>query len=405
MIVHNDAGLGHLTYCTNVHPGEAWPQVLDALRKHLPAMKAEICPEQPMGVGLRLAAQAADALGKPTALAELRELLAKQFYVFTINGFPYGQFHGTRVKTAVYRPDWREPARLTYSRQLADILAQLLPDEVTGSISTLPGTYRPWLESSENPDREFGRMADHLLQHAAYLHVLQRSTGKEICLALEPEPFCLLETAADAVHFFNNHLFSQAACRRLGELCGCDLSAAEAMARRHLGICLDVCHQAVMFEDPVVAVKTLQAAGIRIAKLQLSAALRITPADAAQRAALSDFDDPVYLHQTLVQDPTQGDGTLQGYADLEQALASAPSDAEQHWRCHFHVPVFLRELGPFASTQDELAALLRHHREQPICPHLEVETYTWEVLPARYRDSDVASALARELRWVIEQLG
>ncbi|MCG8355863.1 MAG: hypothetical protein MI920_09850, partial [Kiloniellales bacterium] len=139
--------LGHLTYCTNIHAGETWPEVLSGLKTHLPAIKAAVAPDQAFGVGLRLSAAAAEALQEPAALDDLRALLAEgPYYIFTINGFPYGTFHGKTVKEGAYRPDWSQEARLAYTNQLADLLAGLLPTGMAGSISTVPGTFKPWAE-------------------------------------------------------------------------------------------------------------------------------------------------------------------------------------------------------------------------------------------------------------------
>jgi len=360
----NIAG-AHLTYCTNIHPGESWAEVRANLEQHVVAVKARVAPERAFGVGLRLSARAAQEL----ELGELKRLLAREnMYVFTINGFPYGTFHGTPVKEAVYRPDWREPERVAYTNRLADILVELLPDGVTGSISTVPGCFRDFAGAEDAIAANLARCAEHLA-------ALEARTGKTIMLALEPEPHCVIETVAEAVAFF-----------------------ARLPDRHHLGLCLDACHAAVEFEDLPSALGAVAAAGIPIAKVQLSAGLRIAPVTSEQRAALASFAESVYLHQVVAR---SGD-TLARYADLPEALANAAGGDE--WRVHFHVPIFRAELGAFSSTQDFLAELLAHHRRTPIAPHLEVETYTWDVLPAELRDEPIADAVARELRWVMERL-
>ena len=202
-------------------------------------------PDQPLGVGLRVSASAAASLGEAPALAELQALLRDgPYYVFTINGFPYGAFHGEAVKEGAYRPDWSEPSRLSYSNSLADILVQLLPDGMNGSISTVPGTFKPWAS-----DDRVETIADNFLRHAAHLARIRETTGKTITLALEPEPCCLLETIAETIQFFKGRLFSRTAEARLAELAGLAPGAAEAALHRHLGLCYDVCHAAVEFED------------------------------------------------------------------------------------------------------------------------------------------------------------
>jgi hypothetical protein len=210
MKLEGGASLGHLTYCTNIHPGETWPDVAATLRRHLPEIKRQVAPERAFGVGLRVAASAAEALGEPAALDELKELLAENdSYVFTLNGFPYGVFHGRPVKEQVYQPDWRHEARLTYSNRLADLLAALLPEDpaLDGSISTVPGTFKP-LARAPGAVEEIAR---NLIRHVAHLVGIQRETGRTIALALEPEPHCFLETIDETVRFFEQDLFGAAA--------------------------------------------------------------------------------------------------------------------------------------------------------------------------------------------------
>jgi hypothetical protein len=242
-------------------------------------------------------------------------------------------------------------------------------------------------------------MADNLLRHVAHLHALYERTGKRIALALEPEPCCYLETTDQAVAFFERELRGARAARMLRELCG----NGEALGR-HLGLCLDACHAAVEFEEPAEVVSKLRAAEIPLIKLQLSSGLRLAQVDATTSSALQPYLDPIYLHQVV----EKRDGALTRYLDLPDALAALRahgSSAPAEWRVHFHVPVFLEHLGHFGSTQAFLRELLALQRSSAICSHLEVETYTWEVLPAELRARDLAEALARELRFCLTQLG
>jgi sugar phosphate isomerase/epimerase len=391
---------GHLTYCTNIHAGESWPEVHAALTKYVPEVKRQVAPDRPFGVGIRLSAVAAEALREPAAMEQLRALLAaSDGYVFTINGFPYGPFHGRRVKEAVYQPDWRHEERVAYTNLLADLLVGLLPGEgaLEGSISTVPGTFKPLAEDSGAIEH----MARNLIRHAAHLVQIERNTGRTIALALEPEPYCFLETIAETVRFFEQHLFARPAVAQLVEQTGASRSDAEAALRRHLGICYDVCHAAVEFEDPAGSLEALRRGGIAIPKLQLSAALRIPEVGPETADQLRPFDEPVYLHQVV----ERRGGRLTRHLDLPDALATVAHSAGAEWRVHFHVPIFLAELKDFSTTQPFLRQILALHGREPISAHLEVETYTWDVLPERYRQVDVASAIARELAWVVEQLG
>jgi hypothetical protein len=320
----------------------------------------------------------------------------------TINGFPYGAFHGVVVKQMVYLPDWRDPARHAYTCDLADILAALLPDGATGSISTVPGAFRPAIRDPA----DVRYMASQLRKHAAYLQGIRERTGRTIVLALEPEPFCYLETAHDAVAFFERHLFTRAAIVDVAALSGCSPAAAEEALRRHLGVCYDTCHGAVLHEDPGGALDELGRAGIRIGKLQVTAGLEVDFAalgsdEEARRGvlrALRPFADGVYLHQVIAREP----GGLYRALDLPEALAEAERDPLRPavWRIHFHVPVFQEVMGPFRNTQPFLRDLLAVVKRQHVTDTLEVETYTWDVLPSEYRTESVADAIARELDWV-----
>lgn len=356
-----------------------------------------------MGVGLRLSAIAAEALDAPNELAALRRFLAdEQLYIFTINGFPYGPFHGEQVKEQVYAPDWRAPERLAYTDRLASLLASLLPDdqpELTGSVSTVPGAFLD--AASCLGAREI--IAEALLRHAVHLAALERRTGRRITLALEPEPMCLMETTAEAVGFFKDHLFTAQAAARFAALFGCAASQAEALLRRHLGLCLDVCHAAVEFETPADSLELLRGAGVAVMKLQLSSALVVPRMDPVAAAMLRRFDDGVYLHQVVEHGP---DGLVR-FLDLPDALAAwhGSTVQGQEWRVHCHVPVFHdAPLDRFATTQPMLRDMLARQRDDGVSPHLEIETYTWDVLPPELREGGLDAAIAREIAWVRDRL-
>jgi sugar phosphate isomerase/epimerase len=341
---------------------------------------------------------AADRLSEPGAVAKLQEFLrASGLYIFTINAFPYGPFHGTRVKEGVYEPDWRAGERLRFTNCVADILALLLPAGMDGSISTVPGAYRTRVKGSADVER----MADAMIRHAAHLHAIADRTGKAIALALEPEPSCFIESTAEAVAFFENHLFGEAAVARFRQLSQTSKAQAEAALRRHLALCLDVCHAAVGFEDVRDSLDRLRGAGIRLAKVQLSSALKLEDVQANAEALLSPFDDGIYLHQTV----ESNGGDLVRYADLSDAFAALRQGRSGgEWRVHCHVPLFCESYGQLESTQAILADILAVCREREVAPHLEVETYTWGVLPADMRVGDISGDIARELAWVCSQL-
>lgn len=386
----------HLTYCTNIHAGETWGEISASLDTHVPAIKAAVSPDASLGVGLRLSGIAAAELIRPHELQGFRDQLMRLgAYVFTINAFPYGPFHGTRVKEQVYEPDWRTAERVDFTLNAAHVLAALLPENGYGSISTVPGAFKPRaLEAGAVDD-----MIERLLAAAAQLVTLRRETGCHIALALEPEPCCFLETVEEAIAFFNNRIFASAPIARFAVVAGLSAARAEAELRTHLGICYDVCHGAVEYEDPVGALRRLKQEGIAVPKIQLSAAMRVPKMTRDHLARLERFDTAVYLHQVVVRN-----GRLKRFVDLPDALAAfRAGTAEGEWRIHCHVPVFLDDLGDLQSTQDTLIPVLRALRDEPMSPHLEVETYTWDVLPERLKTGSKAQDIARELAFVLRE--
>lgn len=390
--------LGQLTWCMNIHPTESWAECRAALTGPVAEVKRALdgrySAENGFAVGLRFSARAVEELADDHARADLAaNISAHDYRPITVNGFPYGPFHGVRVKDEVYQPDWTRPERLAYTNGLADLMAELNPEGSFISLSTVPGTYRPLATGRE------AEMAANMLKVAAHLVQLREQTGVTIALAIEPEPWCFLETIAEAVAFFEEYLFSDAAAATLARLTGLSLAEAAGALPRHLGLCYDVCHAAVEFEDSVRSIEALREAGIPVHKLQLSNALLVPAMNAAARARLADFNEPTYLHQVV----SRADGKLRHERDLALALARTDSDGEE-WRVHFHVPLFARDIPPFATTQDFLREILALHRAQPISPHLEVETYTWSVLPPKLRGQSVAEDIARELHWVLDQL-
>jgi sugar phosphate isomerase/epimerase len=397
-------GAPQLTYCTNIHPGESWEEVQRNLERFTLPVKQAIAPDRPFGVGLRLSALAAEQLAAPAELERLREFLdSNGLYVFTFNGFPYGPFHGAPVKEEVYLPDWTDAARLAYTDQLADIMAALLPDgdEVTGTISTVPGAFRERVRTEPEVDA----MAVMVARHAAHLYRIREETGRRISLALEPEPCCYLEVTRDAVGFFTKRLWRRSTVQVFEALTGLAGGRAEEFLREQVGICFDTCHMAVEYEGCEPAVRALQAAGIRINKAQITAGLQIdfdgTAEDQERVAALQAFAEGVYLHQVVEK---RGE-RLDRHVDLPEALRKwAGGDLPDECRIHFHVPVFREELGPFRGTQGYVGEFLDLLREEPVAPHLEVETYTWDVLPEAYRRESIVDAVAGELRWVLERL-
>ena len=387
----------HLTYCTNIHAGESWEDVRDSLNTFVPPIRDALTQGAPMGIGLRLSAQAAFSLQQADTLQafqqQLRDLNA---YVFTLNAFPYGTFHGTQVKQEVYLPDWSSAERLRYTLACMDILAALLPEGVNGSISTVPVGFR---DAAQAPGA-MARILDHLLQCVAHMVNIAQQQGKHIALALEPEPACYLETTQEAADFILQQVRSPTAVSQLAQRLSCSNAQALSALHTHLGVCFDVCHSAVAFEDPVQAMRQLREADICIPKIQLSSAVRIPDMRSDLLPTLHMFDDAVYLHQVVVQ--AQG---LTRFLDLPQAMAAYEAgQANGEWRVHCHVPVFLEHAGNISTTQLQLLQTLQGCKNEGFSSHLEVETYTWDVLPAALKTDSKAQAIARELQFVHQVL-
>ncbi len=377
-----------LTYCTNIHAGETWPDVKAGLEKFLPAVRDRVAQSAPFGVGLRLGARAARELLQERELEKFKDWLeTENLYVFTLNGFPYGDFHHTRVKDQVHDPDWTTPERVAYTRDLIEILAQLLPADLEGSISTSPLSYRHWHNPSE---REFVKQKSraNLKKVMAELAEVESRTGKRISLCLEPEPDGLLENFEEFEAYYQDYLLNQDLTR-----------LSRDIVLRHCTLCYDICHFAVEFESHAQVLDRLSESGIRIGKVQVSAALKAEVRDVTELKALEAFREPTYLHQVVIR---RREKPLEKYPDLDLAIRQEEKNLfPGEWRVHFHVPVFLADYGVLSSTREDIRIFFREMRKRGLSAPLEVETYTWEVLPDDLR-LDLTASIARELKWVKE---
>lgn len=388
-----------LTYCTNIHPADGWAAVQAMLKQYAPALKARLAPDQPFGVGLRLSARDASELLLGQRLRELSLFLADAgLYVAIVNGFPYGTFHGAPVKASVYAPDWRDPARVAYTLGLVEIVRALVPAGIDGGVSTVPLSYKPW--AAHFDQEAWDRIIGNLVQVAESLVRIRRHDGTLIHLDIEPEPDCSIENTAETVAFFADRLLPHGA-PRLAAALEVGVDEAQELLREHIRICFDCCHFAVAFEEAPAALERLRAAGIKIGRAQLSSALAVTaPANAAAavdvRERLRAFADSTYLHQVVERRP---DG-LRHYLDLPDALERPTEDVQGDWRIHFHVPLFAAAYERLGSTQHEVATALRHMLRTGATRHFEIETYTWDVLPAGLK-LDLLESIVREYEWVL----
>ncbi|MEL6928353.1 MAG: metabolite traffic protein EboE [Cyanobacteria bacterium J06600_6] len=395
----------HLTYCTNIHPGETWGEVEVNLKQYIPQLKTRLSADLPFGIGLRLADIAARELLQEANLAEFQAWLkSEDLYVFTLNGFPFGSFHHQIVKDKVYAPDWTKSDRLNYTLRLIDILSVLLPDNLDGGISTLPISYKPWWRDTEEKERVLTEGSLNLARAIAKLAEIKENTGKLIHIDLEPEPDGMLENTQEIIDYFQNYLIPVAS-KWLQKEQKIERSLAETWIREYIRVCYDTCHFAVEYEQPENIIRSFEDAGVKIGKVQLSSAIKIDiPRELSQRQVILDkltpFAESTYLHQVIAN---HGEGKLKHYDDLGNALQHFMTTEATEWRTHFHVPIFLSDYQLFKSTQDHISQLLQMLPNQAIGHHLEIETYTWEVLPPEMK-LDLATSIEREYQWILSAI-
>lgn len=376
----------HLGYCTNIHRGESWDETWRTLRDYTMRVRDRVAKGKPYGIGLRLGERAARELAQPCQLAEFQEWLeANDSYVFTINGFPYGAFHGTRVKEQVFKPDWKTKERLDYTCLLFDLLSKLLPKGISGSVSTLPGSHKEFGIGMDELDAIFA----NLKACSEHIQRLCDATGQDLHLGLEPEPLGLFETSGETLKFFGLYF---------------DRYPKDRTFLQRVGLNYDCCHLAIEFEEAQEALERISSSGIRLSKLHLSSALRFQPTP-ENRERLRGFDEPVYFHQVVIR---EGDTPLRRFRDIPEALDMAsrmPHEIGDEWRVHFHIPLHAQPSGGFHDTKDHLLGALDWLGKNPAkCQHLEMETYTWEVLPENLRTGDVVDQLCAEYDWTLAQM-
>jgi hypothetical protein len=372
----------HLAYCTNIHRGQNWAETFDTLVNYVLAVRDRVSPGRPYAIGLRLSNQAALELSDRKTLLDFQRWLDEEnCYVFTINGFPYGTFHGGRVKELAYVPDWTTDDRVQYTNRLFDLLAQLVPANIEGSVSTVPCSFKPLIKTQE----QVARMRANLWKAVEHIARVSEKSDRTLHLGLEPEPLCFLETSTETVEFIEQMRAEHRGDERLNA---------------HLGVNYDACHLAVEYESPEAAVEHFNRHQIRLSKLHFSSAMKLAPTPEA-RQNLRAFIDPVYYHQVIARN---SDGSLTRYPDLDDALASS-TEGEEEWRIHFHVPLNFVPSSIFETTADHLLGLMDLLGKDPrLCSHIEMETYTWEVLPPELKERSVVEQIAGEYEWTLKHL-
>jgi hypothetical protein len=391
---------GHLTYSTLVHATDDWDQLWKSVNTYLPAVKARMAPHETFGVCLRTSAPSAAALSAdPSKRAALKQFFADQdLYLYTANAFVYGVFKKQVIKEDVYEPDWETPERREYTKQVATLLAELAPEGINPSIQSAPLGFKPKVTGDEVVDRYTSNVIDVV----AHLVELEKKTGKTVTLGLEPEPRCYLETTDETIQYFTTHLFSPQTAERLAKATGLHAADAAAAMKKFTGVVFDIGHQSVGYEDIPASLKALVGAGVPIVKLQEAASMHIPDVTQKTVDALQTFAKTIYLTQTC----QKKNGQMTWFLNLEDAFAAFQQDpGPREWRTHFHVPVFLTDLGGgFGTTRFALEQALAVHKQTPLSPHLEIETYTWDVLPDHLKTGDIVDYVCRELEWVKGQL-
>jgi hypothetical protein len=388
---------GHLSYCSNIHPGEDWKEHFAVLQSSIPQIKADVSPEAPMGIGLRLANQASIDLSENQNFELFKNWLSdNNCYVFTMNGFPFGNFHNTVVKDKVHAPDWTTQERTDYTIRLFKLLAKLLPENLTeGGVSTSPLSYRFWWSTEEALKAATIKATKNILSVVEALIELKESSGKTLHLDIEPEPDGILENSDEFINWYNNYLLP------LGieqlQTKGFSSEQATGTIKTHIQLCYDVCHFAVGFETPEDVIDKLDAEGLKVGKIQISSALKVDFSSQAEEKldVIAQYNEPTYLHQVVAQ---RNDGSFIKFPDLKEAIAGFDNSISS-WRVHFHVPLFLEQYGLLGSTQSDIIDTLNLHKEKPFTQHLEIETYTWGVLPKEFQ-APLNESITREINFV-----
>ena len=392
-------GLGHLTYSTLVHQTDDWEQLWKSVNSYLPAVKARVAPNQKFGVCLRTSAPSAELLStEPSKVADLKTFFAdNDLYLYTANAFVYGVFKKQVIKEDVYEPDWATPERRDYTKKVANLLAELAPEGINPSIQSAPLGFKPKVTGDDVVEAYTSNVIDVV----AHLVDLYKRTGKIVTLGLEPEPRCYLETTDETIEYFKTRLFAPQTTERLADKTGLHPADAAIAMKRHMGVVFDIGHQAVGYEDIPTSLQKLVDNDVQIVKLQEAASMRMAEVTQKTVDALQPYAKTIYLSQTC----QKKDGKTTWFLNLEDAFEDwYKNPGPREWRTHFHVPVFLNDLGAFGTTRFALEEALAFHKKTPLSTHLEIETYTWDVLPDHLKTGDIVEYVTREIDWVKGEL-
>ena len=376
----------HLAYCTNIHRGRDWVETFNSLKENVLRVRDKVSPNKPYAIGLRLGDLSSRQLCQPDKLEDFKLwLMENNCYVFTINGFPYGEFHGIRVKEDVYSPDWTTDERVEYTKRLFLILSEIAPSDSGGSVSTVPCSYKEFITSND----QVIKMRENLWKVIDYINDLSERSGKDLHLGLEPEPLCYLETSDEMIKFYHEMKSHR---------------PDDTTLSRRLGVNYDTCHLAVEYEEAVEAIEALVSEGIRISKFHFSSAMKVSPTPKVIQG-LAPYSDDIYFHQVIARTINGG---FRSYRDLSDAIDQSNNGQvkdEAEWRIHYHLPLHCLPTELFDTTIDQLLKVIEYLGQKPaVCSHIEMETYTWEVLPKNMRQRDVIDQIVDEYNWTLKKL-
>lgn len=390
-----------LTYCSNIYSADTWKDIFINLKKNIPKISSKFSSNKAFGIGLRLSNNAATQLLENDNIITFQQWLNdNNYYVATINGFVYGTFYNTEVKDKVYEPNWTTIERANFNLTLIEILSKLCPKGGDIGFSTSPLGYKFGLHKKNNESLN-DLTVQYLLVLIKKLVDIEKKECKTIHIDFEPEADCLLENIYDVVNFFEKFLLTNVAFKLTKEL-NVTLNEAKSYILKHFRICYDICHQAVQFEDHTKNFEILNTSGIKIGKIQLSSALEINVKKNNLNNLIIDlnkFKDKVYLHQVVIKNL---DGSFHKYRDLPEALENFDNSNESFWRIHYHLPIFAEKYNNFFTTSKEIQTVINFLKSSSITSCLEIETYTWEILPEELK-LNLIESIVREYKWIIKQ--
>jgi sugar phosphate isomerase/epimerase len=174
-----------------------------------------------------------------------------------------------------------------------------------GGISTSPLSYRFWFPEEKALQKATFLATENILVIAEELIRIRQESGVKMHLDIEPEPDGILESAAEFIDWFEKVLLPLSK-QILPDRLNISPEEAEVFIKEHICLCYDVCHFAIGYESHAQVIELLGNKGIRVGKIQISAALKADlPVDSELRSGIADafakYDEPTYLHQVVAR--------------------------------------------------------------------------------------------------------